>query len=259
MAELASVMELLNLGSSNATALAARVAAAPNSLVPLFAKLRTEAALTGKGEEETKAISALNSLKDLANNSMMVTETYLLGSLSVALTAAGHKNSKNVRAAADEAVKAICGKMSVNSVREALEVLFASSAVGQAWQSRVLALNMIALFGDYAPEQLGNNLPVVVPQLTVSMSDVKKEVKEAATAAMIASCDVIGNRDIEHMTPHIVRYFTPRRSTRDHAQACWCYLRPICQCICFGYGGTIVDPWFDKQSYCYSSSICCYH
>jgi elongation factor 3 len=64
---------------------------------------------------------------------------------------------------------------------------------------------MIASFGDHAPEQLGNNLPVVVPQLTVAMGDVKKEVKEAATAAMIASCDVIGNRDIEHMTPHIVR------------------------------------------------------
>jgi len=205
MTELASVMELLTLGTSNATALAARVAAEPNSLVPLFAKLRTEAALSGKGEEETRAIAALNHLKDLANNSMMATETYLIGSLSTMLTAAGHKNSKNVRAAADEAVKTVCSKMSMNSVREVLDVLFASAAVGQAWQSRVLALNMIASFGDHAPEQLGSSLPAVVPQLTVSMGDVKKEVKEAATAAMIAACDVIGNRDIEHMTPHIVR------------------------------------------------------
>jgi elongation factor 3 len=204
MTELASVMELLSLGQSNVPALSARVAKEPNVLVPLFTKLRTEAALTGKGDEETKAITALNSLKDLANTAMLVCETYLLGSLSTMLTAAGHKQ-KTVRAAADDAVKAVCGKMSANSVREVLDTLFAASAVGQAWQSRVLALNMIASFGDYAPEQLGNSLPIVVPQLTVSMGDVKKEVKEAATAAMIAACDVIGNRDIEGMTPHIVR------------------------------------------------------
>jgi elongation factor 3 len=204
MAELASVMELLSLGQSNATALAARVSAAPNVLVPLFAKLRAEAALTGKGDEEIKAITALNSLKDLANTAMLVCETYLIGSLTVMFTAAGHKQ-KTVRSAAEDAVKVVCGKMSMNSVREVLDTLFAAAAVGQAWQTRVLALNTIASFGDYAPEQLGNSLPIVVPQLTVAMGDVKKEVKEAATAAMISACDVIGNRDIEHMTPHIVR------------------------------------------------------
>jgi len=40
------------------------------------------------------------------------------------------------------------------------------------------------------------------------MTDTKKEVAEAAKAAMTAACDVIGNRDIEHMTPFIVKSFT---------------------------------------------------
>jgi elongation factor 3 len=40
------------------------------------------------------------------------------------------------------------------------------------------------------------------------MTDTKREVSEAAKAAMTAACDVIGNRDIEHMTSHIIRSFT---------------------------------------------------
>jgi len=53
------------------------------------------------------------------------------------------------------------------------------------------------------------------------MADAKKEVKEAATAAMTAACDVIGNRDIEHMTGKIVRSITNPDETPEimHALA----------------------------------------
>lgn len=47
------------------------------------------------------------------------------------------------------------------------------------------------------------------------MSDTKKEVKEAATEAMIAACDVIGNKDIEHMTKNIVRSITHPEETPE--------------------------------------------
>merc|ERR1719359_1434571 len=40
------------------------------------------------------------------------------------------------------------------------------------------------------------------------MTDTKKDVKEDAYQAMVAACDVIGNRDIEHMTSRIVRSIT---------------------------------------------------
>lgn len=72
----------------------------------------------------------------------------------------------------------------------------------------MLALQTVASFGDTAPEQLGFALPQAVPALTVSMSDTKKDVVEAATKAMSAACDVIGNRDIEHMTPYILKSIT---------------------------------------------------
>jgi elongation factor 3 len=37
------------------------------------------------------------------------------------------------------------------------------------------------------------------------MSDTKKQVKDAAIGAMTGACDVIGNRDMEHMTGDIVK------------------------------------------------------
>lgn len=53
------------------------------------------------------------------------------------------------------------------------------------WQSRVAALRAIASFGDHAPEQLGFALPEVIPQVSTCIVDLKKEVCEAAEAAMV--------------------------------------------------------------------------
>jgi elongation factor 3 len=131
-------------------------------------------------------------------------EAYLLANLTALLNAAASKQNK-VRAAAEQAALTITSKMSPNAVREVLPQLFAAAAVGQAWQSRALALKIIAAFGDNAPEQLGNALPDVVPQVTVSMTEPKKEVSQAAFDSMTNACNVIGNRDIEHMTSKIVR------------------------------------------------------
>jgi elongation factor 3 len=159
----------------------------------------------GAKTNDTSLVNALKSFQALAGN--LHAEGYLCLHLPAILAAAGHKQAA-VREAAEAATKAITSKMSAHAVREVLPALFASAQVGVAWQVRTLALAIIASFGDLAPEQLGNALPEVIPQVTLSMSETKKEVAKAAYDAMIASCDVIGNRDIEHMTPKIVRSIT---------------------------------------------------
>ena len=199
--KVASLLEILSLG--NKASLSSHVSAEPRILPDVVAKLSADAALVGK-DDDAKVISALTGLKTLAEESMVAAEPFLLNALPVMLLAAGHKQ-KNVRTAAEEAVKTVCSKMSSNSIKEVLVHLFAASAIGLPWQTRTLALTIVASFGDFGPEQLGNALPIVIPQLTGAMGDVKKEVKDAANAAMIAACDVIGNRDIEGMTPHVVR------------------------------------------------------
>lgn len=104
------------------------------------------------------------------------------------LLAASHKQA-NVRTAAEGAVIAFSEKMSVNTVPFFLKDLFKASEIGVAWQTRALALKTIASLADHAPEQLGINLPDVVPQVTLSMNETKKEVSAAALSAMTAACE----------------------------------------------------------------------
>lgn len=102
----------------------------------------------------------MNALEGLAQECSVVSEAHVLTALQTILTAAAHKQNK-IRTAAESAAITITTKMSPNSVREVLPTLFANSLVGVAWQSRALALKIIASFADHAPEQLGNSLPEV--------------------------------------------------------------------------------------------------
>lgn len=201
-----SLMSNLSLVSGNETALADAVNSNWTLLPPLFAKLNNEASKTGKNDTTTAA-NACNVYTALANNASVVAEPYLCSSLPVLFKAAGSKQNA-VKNAATAAVLAIVEKSSPNCVREILQYCFTAAKIEENWNTRVLALRVIASFGDHAPVQLGNALPQVVPEVTVCMVDTKKEVKEAANAAMSAACDVIGNRDIEHMTTHILRSIT---------------------------------------------------
>jgi len=182
--------------------------------LPSFSKwLSEKAGLTGKGDAGS-ASKALTAFAYLAENCTLIAEPYLCEYLPIMLQAGGNKQAP-VRTAAESAVTKTCGNMSSNAVRCVLGHLFAAAEIEMNWQTRVLALKALAAFGDHAPEQLGFALPQVVPEVTKSMSDTKPQVKEAAHAAMVAACDVIGNRDIEHMTEHIVRSITNPEETPE--------------------------------------------
>lgn len=224
------LLDLLQIKDSveMTSAIVSRVLSEPRALEPLTEKLIEQVSVSvnpnlkisensssksGKNTKSVKngsqgdvetVVNALRTFEALANNCMTVAEAYLCSNLSVMLQAAAHKQAA-VRAAAESAVLAIANGMSPNAVEEVLPQLFENSQVGVAWQTRALALKVIASFGDHAPEQLGHLLPKVVPQVTLSMSETKKEVNQAALLAMTNACNVIGNRDIEHMTPKIVR------------------------------------------------------
>ena len=186
------------------------IVAAVNSdwkvLTALSKSLATCVAKAGK-KDAPVAEAAARALTHMAENAMAVCEPYLITCLP-ALLANGAAKVAPVRAASKEAAAAICSNMSANAVMEVLPMLFNASNVREKWQVRELALQLITALGDSAPEQLGCALPQVVPEVTVSVTDTKKQVAAAATAAMTAACDVIGNRDIEHMTSHILRAIT---------------------------------------------------
>lgn len=205
MAEITQLLDKLALSGATGGVVSAATNS-PQQLSALASKLGERALLSTK-EDESKAISSLNSFTALANEMIIAAEPALCANLPHMLSACASKNAA-IRTAADAAVMALCTKMSANAVPAVLPCLFAATEIEQDWNKRVTALNAIASFGDHAPEQLGNSLPVVVPVVTSSMTDSKKQVAAAAIAAMSAACDVIGNKDIEHMTPLIVKSFT---------------------------------------------------
>jgi len=200
------LMKNLSLSPENESALISSVKGDWKVLPPLIAKLDAQVSKTGKGDVSA-TVDACGVYTVLANNCMQSAEAHLCASLPVLFKASGCKQGA-IRKAAADSVKAITSNACANSVREVLQYCFAAAQIEENWNSRVLALNVIASFGDHAPEQLGNALPQVVPEVTACMTDTKKEVSEAAYAAMSAACDVIGNRDIEHMTSHILKSIT---------------------------------------------------
>eukprot|EP00978_Attheya_sp_CCMP212_P011696 scaffold28978_cov51-Attheya_sp.AAC.4 len=87
-------------------------------------------------------------------------------------------------------------------------MLFAQLPVEKKWQVRELSLKLLGGFKDTAPTQLGIALPEIVPEVTACMWDTKKQIKKAASDAMTGACEVIGNKDIEHMTSKIITAIT---------------------------------------------------
>ncbi len=156
-----------------------------------------------EGSNVEHAEGALNAMTHFIKE-CPVAEPYMASLLPIVLKAASHK-AKNVQKAATTTGETFAAKMSPNAVSAVLPDLFAALEVNHNWQTRVLALNIITSFSDHASHQLGFSLPEVVPALTPCIGDTKKQVKTAAVAAMTAACDVIGNRDMEHMTTDIVK------------------------------------------------------
>ncbi|CAM9581106.1 unnamed protein product [Chrysoparadoxa australica] len=169
------------------------------SLEPVLAGLRS--AISGSDRDAAK--DALKTIAHLSKEAPAA-QPYVADLLPAMLTACGSKQGQ-VSMAAKEAVKAFGDTISPEALDRILPTLFKGIGFSEKWQGRTAALDMIASFSDHAPDQLGHALPVVVPEVTPCMHDTKKQVKEAATKAMTAACDVIGNRDMEHMTSEIVR------------------------------------------------------
>jgi elongation factor 3 len=170
-----------------------------DALVGICDTLKT----TCEGSNNEAIAAALKTISALATETFPVSQAYVLPLLPVCLNLTSSKD-KNVREFSGAAAKDVCASMSPSAASIVLPMLFASMDSKLNWQQRVVALDLVCDIQEHAPEQLGYALPDVVPVVTPCIQDTKKQVKEAGARAMTAACDVIGNRDIEHMTSNIV-------------------------------------------------------
>jgi len=159
-----------------------------------------KAKCASKTEEE--ALAGLALVKSLAEGAKEA-EPFTKECLTAALQQAVSKSAA-VRKASATTAFAICENITPFAMKSLLPPIFKQLPVENKWQIRELALKCMTVLTKVAPQQMGNALPEVVPEVTACMWDTKKQVKASATAAMKSVCDVIGNKDIEHMTDKIV-------------------------------------------------------
>jgi elongation factor 3 len=83
------------------------------------------------------------------------------------------------------------------------------------WQTKMGALSMLSTLADSSKETLSACLPEIVPAVTECMVDIKKELRDAATEALVKCCGAVGNRDIEPFIPNLVRCIAQPEEVQD--------------------------------------------
>ncbi|KAJ3298192.1 translational elongation factor EF-1 alpha [Rhizoclosmatium sp. JEL0117] len=159
-------------------------------------------------DEAGKALIAY--VNSLVKDNMTVAQPYLCKQLPVILNACGDKKvAKELKNQCSDAAKNICKNLSLNGLRDIVTTLInAQDSFQSKTGTRAAALSAIASFSESAPEQLGFALTQIVPEISKSVVDTDPTISELGEAALTAACDVIGNRDLEHMTGPIVRSVT---------------------------------------------------
>ncbi|CAO1635571.1 unnamed protein product [Sympodiomycopsis kandeliae] len=110
-----------------------------------------------------------------------------------------------VQEAAQNAVSQLFTLPPPEAVPEFLETLYATlSSSASKWQSKVGALKLIGKLADAYSEQIGEQLPTLIPYVTNAMHETKSEISKAAIKAATKVCGVIDNNDIRPYIPDLV-------------------------------------------------------
>ncbi|PWN29414.1 hypothetical protein BDZ90DRAFT_108468 [Jaminaea rosea] len=107
--------------------------------------------------------------------------------------------------AAQKAIDYLFVLVPAEAIPELLDTLYATlSSSASKWQSKVGALKLIGKLADKNQEQIGEQLPTLIPYLTNAMHETKAEISKAAIKAATKVCGVIDNNDIRPYIPDLV-------------------------------------------------------
>lgn len=156
-------------------------------------------------KDAATSIAALIAVNHIASaNALSPTiEPYLVELVGDITGKAGDKN-KDLQTAATEALLAISKAITPTSIKVILPKLLESLTATNKWTEKVAILKAVEQLVDTAKAQIALRMPELIPVLSETMWDTKKEVKEAATAAMTKSTETIDNKDIEKFIPKLI-------------------------------------------------------
>lgn len=150
-------------------------------------------------EAALKAYAHIASANDMAPS----VEPYVVALASDVAVRTGDKN-KEVAAAADAALLAVATAVTPTAIKALLPALMENLSTTNKWTEKVSILKAVSQLVDTAKAQIALRMPELIPALSESMWDTKKEVKEAAHATMTKSTETIDNKDIEKFIPKLI-------------------------------------------------------
>ncbi|ABN67718.1 translation elongation factor [Scheffersomyces stipitis CBS 6054] len=151
------------------------------------------------------AIGALQAYRHIASANALSPsiEPYVVELVADVAAKAGDKD-KDVQTAASDALLAISTAITPTAIKVLLPKLLESLTTTNKWTEKVAVLRSITQLVDTAKDQIALRMPELIPVLSESMWDTKKEVKEASTATMTKSTETIDNKDIEKFIPKLI-------------------------------------------------------
>lgn len=169
--------------------------------VEFFTDLKKEI----KSKDAKVAIAALDAYKHIASPTNLTpsVEPYVVELVDEVAARAGDKN-KDVQTAASAALLAIAAAITPTAVKAILPKLVNSLQSTNKWTEKVAILAAISQLVDTAKGQVALRMPELIPVLSETMWDTKKDVKEAATATMTKCTETIDNKDIEKFIPKLI-------------------------------------------------------
>merc|ERR1719215_788771 len=107
--------------------------------------------------------------------------------------------------AAVAAATAVVEMASPFAVDAMMPALLAGLGVKAKPPQKIATLNIVEAFAEKHPKSIGYVLVTLAMPVAELTCDIKKEVKEAATACMTAICNCTGNKDLEPFLPFVVK------------------------------------------------------
>ena len=156
-------------------------------------------------QSKQKALNTLGAVAYIANETNLSpsVEPYIVATVPAVCSKAGSKDN-DVQLAATKALKAIANAVNPVAVKAFLPHLIHSLETTNKWKEKVAILEVISALVDAAKEQIALRMPELIPVLSESMWDTKKEVKEAATATITKATETVDNKDIERFIPKLI-------------------------------------------------------
>ena len=151
------------------------------------------------------SLAALTAYEHIASGNDLApsVEPYVVELTKDVAAKAGDKN-KDIQAAAPNALLSIAKAITPTAIKSLLPQLLDNLSNTNKWTEKVAILAAISQLVDTAKGPIALRMPELIPVLSESMWDTKKEVKEAATKTMTKSTETIDNKDIEKFIPKLI-------------------------------------------------------